>query len=149
MSIADQQRHVLVAEPDNQRLPTVSPRGDWIAYGSDHTGQNEIYAISYPEMSQIVQVSTEGGTQARWRGDGSELFYRAVTGVLMSVELEALGFRTPEPLFEIPGPRNYAVAADGQRFLVATQIEDDTSAQINVVFNWFEELTQRVPTGGR
>ena len=47
-------------------------------------------------------------------------------------------------------------AADGQRFLVTTfaiggDVADDpapNTPQINVVLNWFEELKQRVPTGG-
>ncbi len=51
---------------------------------------------------------------------------------------------------------NFAVTADGQRFLVTTfalgaDVDDATPAtpRINVILNWFEELKQRVPTGGR
>jgi hypothetical protein len=41
----------------------------------------------------------------------------------------------------------YDVSPDGQRFLMIKEIEQATStAQINVVLNWFEELKRRVPT---
>jgi hypothetical protein len=38
-------------------------------------------------------------------------------------------------------------AADGQRFLSVKETEaaSRSAAQINVVFNWFEELKRRVP----
>ena len=44
--------------------------------------------------------------------------------------------------------RNYDVSPDGQRFLMVKPIEQEQpTAQINVVLNWFEELKQKVPTG--
>ena len=45
---------------------------------------------------------------------------------------------------------SHDVMAGGQRFLMI--VEDDpesTLTQAIVVLNWFEELKQRVPTGGR
>ena len=55
----------------------------------------------------------------------------------------------PRPLFEVPGFLNfygysYAVAPDGQRFLMLKNV--DKNPQINVVLNWFEELKRLVPT---
>ena len=41
-------------------------------------GPAEIYVHEFPEARNKWQVSTEGGTQPHWRGDGRELFYRAV-----------------------------------------------------------------------
>jgi hypothetical protein len=50
-----------------------------------------------------------------------------------------------------PGPLqkgNYDVSPDGQRFLMLKPSEQaQAPAQINVVLNWFEELTRRVPAG--
>ncbi len=49
---------------------------------------------------------------------------------------------------------NFDVTADGQKFLVTVPAGSgdtgDTApfARLNVVLNWFEELKQRVPTGG-
>ncbi len=42
----------------------------------------------------------------------------------------------------------YDVSLDGQRFLMIRPTDIDretTTLQINVVLNWFEELTARVP----
>ncbi len=49
---------------------------------------------------------------------------------------------------------NFDVTADGDKFLVTVPAgSDETEAtapntRLNVVLNWFEELKQRVPTGG-
>ena len=44
----------------------------------------------------------------------------------------------------------YDVSPDGQRFLMTKAAEQAAEAtQINVVLNWFEELKQKVPTGGK
>jgi len=41
---------------------------------------------------------------------------------------------------------DYDVSADGQRFLMVKEIERaQSTAQINVVLNWTEELKRRVP----
>ncbi len=43
---------------------------------------------------------------------------------------------------------NYDVTPDGQRFVVvqASEQQQESSTQINMVLNWFEELKRRVPT---
>jgi eukaryotic-like serine/threonine-protein kinase len=96
------------------------------------------------------QISTGGGLQPRWRGDGKELFYIAPDGSLMAVELKTW------PRFESGIPKalfttriyagattgvhvtRYAVAADGKRFLINTIGEDDrvNSSPITIVLNW-------------
>ena len=61
---------------------------------------------------------------------------------------------TPEALFESVDltsawGRNYDVAPDGQRFLMAVNAEPMTNrapAQMIFVQNWFEELKRLVPT---
>ena len=42
----------------------------------------------------------------------------------------------------------YDVTPDGQRFLLAKTAEQGPQ-EISVVLNWFEELKQKVPTGGK
>ena len=51
-----------------------SPDGRWVAYSSNETGKFEIYVTSFPEARGKWLVSTGGGEQPRWRGDGRELF---------------------------------------------------------------------------
>jgi hypothetical protein len=93
------------------------------------------------------QVSTRGGAQARWRGDGKELFYLAPDGTLMAVDVATPGSTIetgiPRALFAtgITGSfvdrfNQYVVTRDGQRFLVNISEEDIRSAPITVVLNW-------------
>jgi eukaryotic-like serine/threonine-protein kinase len=99
------------------------------------------------------QVSTRGGAQGRWRGDGKELFYLAPDGKLMAVGVKSAGSietTLPRALFTtgITGSfvdrfSQYVVTRDGQRFLVNISEEDDNSAPITVVLNWDTAAAQR------
>jgi len=40
---------------------------------------------------------------------------------------------------------NYDISADGQRFVMVK--DESGSGRLNVVLNWFDELTRLVPTG--
>ncbi len=41
---------------------------------------------------------------------------------------------------------DYDVTPDGQRFIMIERVKSETiTRQINIVLNWFEELTERVP----
>ena len=87
----------------------------------------------------------------RWRRDGRELYYCAVDGTLMVVSFgagvvgrgaAAIDERSaPTPLFKgIPSSGNtpvftYAVADDGQRFLVGASRKTD-QPPITLVVNW-------------
>ena len=75
-----------------------------------------------------------GGSQPQWSREGLELVYMALDRSLMSVAIQRPGrlchepprrlFRTRTKSFEIQGTaRTYAIARDGQRFLVANATE--------------------------
>src|SRR5262249_4256761 len=59
----------------------------WLAYTSHETGRYEVYVRDFPDGRHKWQVSSQGGLQPHWRGDGRELFYITLDGVLMSVAL--------------------------------------------------------------
>ena len=123
-----------------------SPNGRWLAYVSDQSGRAEVYVRPFPVSAGISPVSTGGGRQPRWRRDGKELFYLSPHGKLMVVEVNAGDrFRAgvPKALFQMRLPMdfdwssgNYAVTADGQRFLVTTPAGEAASPTITVVLNW-------------
>ena len=129
-----------------------------VAYTSNETGQREVYVRPFPDVETGKwQISTDGGEWPLWNPAGDELFYRGPTRV-MAQEFEADPTFTPGALTlvierDIIGGRNrrMAVSPDGQRFLLLTgatgdlNAEDVAPAQINVVLNWFQELTERVP----
>jgi Tol biopolymer transport system component len=124
-----------------------SPDGRWIAYHSDESGRGDVYvrgvATDGTHVGGKRQVSTAGGIDPKWRGDGREMFYLSGS-TLMAVDVKADGgsFEAgiPKPLFEARLPtairRNrYVVTRDGQRFLMATPTEVG-AAPIHVLVNW-------------
>jgi Tol biopolymer transport system component len=123
-----------------------SPNGRWIAYSSSESGTNQVYVRPFPPASGQWMVSTNGGTHARWRGDGKELFYMSADRKLMAVDVKEDGNRfaagTPKPLFEIrtvaffAGGSQYDVTDDGQRFLVNIPFEESSPTPMTVVLNW-------------
>ncbi|HSD72286.1 MAG TPA: protein kinase [Thermoanaerobaculia bacterium] len=114
-----------------------SPDGKRVAYVSNESGREEIYVTSFPGHAGRRQVSTAGGTRPRWRADGRELFFGARGGKLMVVEALPNGdFGDPRELFQLRGARDYAVAADGQRFLVDLSLEDPSTTPVTVVLGW-------------
>jgi hypothetical protein len=114
-----------------------------MAYVSDESGTQQIYIQSFPALTGKEQVSTEGGSEPRWRRDGKELFYVAADRKLMSVPVKSgttFQAEAPRALFETTLPfaalrQNYSVSPDGQRFLLNTPA-GTTSPPITVVENW-------------
>ena|SRR5215469_7187315 len=96
-------------------------------------------------------ISTGGGFQPRWRGDGKELFYLSGSGV-MAVDISTTpNFKAsvPKVLFDVPiyvstGPtaslHTWAVAADGKRFLINVDMSANRAQPISVVLNWTAAL---------
>jgi len=123
----------------------LTPR--WFAYASGETGITQVYVRSFAGALSGTggkwQISTLGGTEPYWRGDGKELYY--LNGnKLMAVEVhpdgESFHAENPRQLFETPLPlpaRNrYDVTADGRRFLINTPLEEKGRATFTVVLNW-------------
>ncbi len=128
-----------------------SPDGRWVAYTSDESGRAEVFVQSFPVSGGKWQISTAGGDQPQWRGDGKELFYLAPDRNLMAVTVTAgssleVGrpvalFQTLMPLNGITDDRNnYVPTQDGQRFLV-NNLADTTNVQpLILVLNWAADL---------
>ena len=129
-----------------------SPNGRWVAYTSDAAGRAEVYVRAFPSGEGPWQISTEGGDQAQWRYDGSELFYLSPARRMMAVAVNGDGpaFKAspPKTLFRvrmrapsIVSIRNdYVVRADGQRFLIKKLVEDPAKGTITVVVNWASKV---------
>jgi eukaryotic-like serine/threonine-protein kinase len=128
-----------------------SPDGKWVAYTSNENGKWEIYVTSFPDLHGKWQVSNNGGTQPRWRGDGKELLYLASDGKMMASPVttgERFDSGTPQPLFQanvreqVAGSElaMYDVTRDGQRFLINTRLERTGAQPLMVVLNWAAAL---------
>jgi serine/threonine protein kinase/Tol biopolymer transport system component len=135
---------------DEQR-GQLSPAGAWVAYQSDESGRDEIYIQRFPgPATSKWTVSTNSGTQVRWRRDGKELFYVALDGRLMAVPIQvSANEKAPEvgaPIALFSPPlggmvqqadfrHQYSVSPDGQRFLVAA-VTEPANVPIVVILNW-------------
>jgi dipeptidyl aminopeptidase/acylaminoacyl peptidase len=114
-----------------------SPDGHWIAFESDESGRSEVYVQPFPSTGAKSQISADGGVSPEWRRDGREIFYVRGDGRLVAVPIKPNGIRldpgTPVPLFPIMSP-DYAVSADGQRFLVNRIVQEPPP--ITLLLNW-------------
>jgi len=159
----------LFQTPHTEYWPEFSPDGRWLAYGSNVSGRFEVYVRPYPGPGPAEQVSIDGASSPAWNPNGRELFFVSAPDPagkcrMITVEFEPgspLRIGHPRSLFEFDpsnlflrgGPvRCYDVAPDGQRFY-AMQARNPAPppmvTHINLVFNWFEELKAKVPTGGQ
>jgi serine/threonine protein kinase len=124
----------------------VSPSGRWLAYASNESSRLEVYVQPMHGSGRRLEISTDGGSDPRWRGDERELFYVARDGRLMAVDLGGRGQiepGTPRPLFQLhdvsvlaPYLGAYDVQPDGQRFLIREPIENLQTLPLTVLVNW-------------
>jgi hypothetical protein len=107
----------------------------------------------FPDLGDRRPISTNGGAEAIWSPDGQTLFYRESTR-MMSVNINyepSFSAGTPELVFDgLDGAdclgRNFDISVDGQRFLVVKPADStESSIELVVVLNWFEELRRLAP----
>jgi Tol biopolymer transport system component len=124
-----------------------SPDGRFFLFGSNHSGRFDVYVEPWPQTGERWSVSTEGGTDARWSPDGREIFYLAPDRRLMAVPVRttpAFSAGRPVVLFQtrVAGPLGlghrfpFAIAKDGERFLMYVSDPHGPPPALSVVANW-------------
>src|SRR5262249_34029682 len=121
-----------------------SSDGKFLAYSSNESGRFQVYVETFPRSDSKWSISTNGGYEPRWRGDGREIYYLSEDRKLMAVSVEAgPSFGRPKPLFQtnVPGGvspyrTSYVPARDGRRFLIYTLSGDSAPNPIAIVLNW-------------
>jgi Tol biopolymer transport system component len=146
LSLGDKREvRVLLKTPFSEDYPQASPDGRWIAYITNETGRSEIAIRPSSGSFEQWQVSTTGGSQARWRSDGRELYFVSPDGYLMAVSIEMQPvFRpgTPRKLFRLPErperdtPVFEDVTPDGKRFLLNVPVVARSSVGFHVILDW-------------
>ena len=149
----DRKPRLVLSSPPLVDQAQVSPDRRFVAYGSNASGRWEIYVAPYPGGGAARQVSSQGGGQPHWRGDGKELIYLTLDGAVMSVSVTADStgplpvFGSPTRLFQSPLLRpvtttdEYDVTRDGQRFLFVRRKEEPRDeVPITVSVNWTAAL---------
>ena len=136
----------------NEHFGRVSPDGRWLAYMSDESGTIEVYVQTFPAPEAKRRISTSGGREPTWSGDGRELFYVAADDTLMAVNVTpgaSFQASTPTALFKTRLSRNmlnelsYTVSRDGRRFLINTITEESASVPTKIIFNWTAGLRRK------
>jgi Tol biopolymer transport system component len=142
--------------------PKFSPDGRWLAYCSNESGKPQVYVQAYPGPGAKVQISSDGGTDPVWKRNGGELFYRNGDSMMAVAVSTAPMFRAhrPQELWRghyshgtssscgLPGATssNYDVTADGARFLMIQDDQDQAiSRQVVVVQGFADELSRMGP----
>jgi hypothetical protein len=129
-----------------------SPDGQWIAYNVSEGGRAEVYVVPNPPAGQRFRVSPAGGAEPRWHPGGEELFYLSLDGTLMTVPVSTEGglrLGQATPLFQTgleidTQSTQYAVSADGERFLLKTNVGPATETVV-VRQDWLRALEQLTP----
>ena len=147
----------VVSTPAADIEPQLSPDGHWLAYTSDESGRLDVFVRPFRAPGGAWLISTGGGSDPRWRNDGSELYYLSPDRALMAVSVapgghfEASG---PKVLFQAPtsGPLglgvrfNYAVGHGGRRFLISADAPDAMPPPIEIVLNWTVDIARSKST---
>jgi serine/threonine-protein kinase len=151
----DAQATPIINTQFNEFAAALSADGRWLAYQSSESGRPEVYVHDMAGSGGRWQVSTAGGEEPRWSPDGRELYYRN-NNLFMSVAVDTRStFQngTPKTLFNgvfdlrSNSGVSYDVDPKGKRFLMLRLAEDvNSTAQVRIVLNWFDELRRLVPT---
>jgi len=138
--------------PGEQRNPVFSPDGRYVAYESNESGRYEILLKTFPKGEGKWQVSTNGGTTARWDRGGKKLYF--VQGdTLMEVDVATqptLLLETPRALFSAVAKKlrldfSYDISPDGKLFAVVQDATGDKTVvrSVHLVENWFAEFKNK------
>jgi len=132
----------LVATRFDELFPAVSPDGRWIAYVSNQSGRNEVYASPLDGKGAQVQVSVDGGIEPVWGPNGRELFYRGgretapelivadlQTGPELAVTSRRALFAVSDMATATPHA-NYDVSPDGRTFVM---VRNNPATRIMVI----------------
>jgi serine/threonine protein kinase/Tol biopolymer transport system component len=128
-------------ESGAQFYPVVGGGSSWMAYQSNESGRDQVYVQAIPASGAKYQISTEGGTEPRWRRDGRELFYISGDQKLVAVPITAgtaIQIGQSEPLFANAGMDSFVPSKGGDRFLISVPASGDKAATspITVVTDW-------------
>jgi hypothetical protein len=166
--VGSKEPRAILATDAFEHSPARSPDGKWLAY-VEGSNPPQVYIARFPSGTGRRRVTTNGGNQPLWRGDGRALFYRddpdrAATGRTLEMRMvpfepgDALRLGDPQVLFPVVSPTAplisttfnnegaaFYAAPDGRRFLMVYQPQPKPLTEIGVVQHWFTELHRLVP----
>lgn len=131
---------------------SISPNGRHVAFQSDENGSDQIYiAQTLNPKGTKRQLTGTGGEEPVWGSDGTELFFRNGSD-LLALKIDPESGKPqgiPEVLFSMEFVKQETLSAykpskSGDKFLVLKEVPGSKANKINFVFNWPEELKQKL-----
>ncbi len=138
----------VLATTANERSGRLSPDGRLLLYNSDESGRREEYVVSYPGSGGKWQISTAGSFGGGWVDGGRRVLYGDLEGKAILVDVTHDGpnltIGAPRPTFGgRPLSGAPAIAANGQRLLMAVPLEGTTSSTLVLITDWSAALQGR------
>jgi Tol biopolymer transport system component len=144
----------------DQRAPSFSLDGRWMAYSSDESGTFQVYVRAFPDKGGKWQISNSDGTYPIWSRTGHELFFETLDNHIMIAAYAVKGdsFVADKPRAwsgkQLGGAanatKNVDLAPDGKRIiaLMPAETAEDQKARSHVIFleNFFDEVRRRTAT---
>src|SRR5262249_5723689 len=148
----DQKPRPFLLTAFDEWAPKFSPNGRWIAYVSNESRRDEIYLQPVQGSGGKQRVSSDGGVWPAWARRGRELLFLNGNKVLVAktdpesgIPSQATLLMSVSDLLRSRDNPTYDIAPDGKSFVMILQKNKTSPTQLNVIFNWFTELQQRVP----
>ena len=145
----------IVQSAANENWPMLSPNGEWLSYISD----GQLNVKRYGAEGWKIRMPIVGPVyRTRWSRSGDKIFYET-EGVIWSIPItqedDTIRQKAPSFIVKLPPssvPWQWDISSDEKRFLVMVEdVEDEdrpTSLNsINIIFNFFTELNEKVPVG--
>ena len=134
---------VLSSAAGLQQQADISPDGRLIAYASSASGHYEVIVETFPEKGGLWQISTDGGSEPVWGGDGRELYFESGDTILSTEVYRSsagLNWSAPRAMFRIANfqglPRSLTVSPDGQRFVAVVMPGPPAPQRLMTLLNW-------------
>jgi serine/threonine-protein kinase len=144
-------------ESYDERHPSFSPDGKWLAYSSNEPGPFEVFVRAFPDRGGRWRVSDGGGVYPVWSRNGRELFYRTEDQRIMVAGYTVKGdsFVSDRPrvwtekrLANVGIQPNYDLAPDGKTVAAVMAAESPAGAKlaahVTFLFNFGDEIRRRL-----
>jgi serine/threonine-protein kinase len=139
----------------DERYPSFSPDGRWLAYSSNELGSYQVWVRALSGKGGRWRISTEGGVYPEWSRNGRELFFRGDDNRIMvapyTVRGDSFVVNTPRawseqrPVDVGRFDRNFDLAPDGKRVIALMPAGAPAEAHhVTFLLNFFDEVRRRM-----
>jgi Tol biopolymer transport system component len=136
----------LIATPLSERMPALSPDGNWLVYSLEGDRTSQLFLTKFPSAIGKWQVSPGLGLHPKWSKDGKRVYYVDLERGLQVVDLDlARGVQISAPRAVLKEPvvgaiptLGYDIDSAGKRVILPITPTGSTSRSIVIVENWYE-----------